>query len=72
MGIAYWPCHDPRRGDLLSYALFDAMGERSWEAGDPAQHLDEKEWRQKIENELTIEIDDEPPADLEMRFVDDL
>jgi len=71
-GIAYWPSHDPRRGDLLSYALFDAAGERSsWRVGRNAEPLDSPHWRQRILDELRIRTI-EPPDDSELEFANDI
>lgn len=71
-GIAYWPTHDPRRGDVLSYALFDSAGERSsWRVGGRAQPLDSPYWRQRIVDELRIRIV-EPPDDDELEFTEDV
>lgn len=70
-GVAYWPSHDPRRGDLLSYALFDAMGARTWKIGGRSQELDSALWRARIQDDLKIEVLD-APADAEMPFTADL
>jgi hypothetical protein len=71
-GIAYWPSHDPRRGDLLSYALFDKAGTRSsrWLVGR-GQSLDSSYWRRRILNELRIATV-EPADDDELEFTGDV
>ncbi len=69
-GIAYWPSHDPRRGDRLSYALFDNAGERSsWRIGRTPQPLDSPYWRKRILDDLLIPTVD-PPDDPELEFTD--
>ena len=70
-GIAYWPSHDPRRGDRVSYALFDAVGERKkWLIGR-AEDLGSQEWRLRIQDELGIRVE-EPPDDDELEIIDEL
>jgi hypothetical protein len=71
-GVAYWPSHDPRRGDRLSYALFDREGERSsWRVGGRPSPLDSADWLRKIKEELGINIVG-PPDDPELPFTEDL
>jgi len=69
-GVAYWPSHDPRRGDRVSYALFDSMGARRWKVGGRADPLDSALWRGRIGEDLKIQVL-HPPDDPEMPFAED-
>jgi hypothetical protein len=70
-GVAYWPSHDPRRGDRLSYALFDSMGARRWKVGGRPDDLDSALWTSRIEAELNIKVV-RPPDDPELPFTEEL
>ncbi|MEA2233613.1 MAG: hypothetical protein QOD83_3429 [Solirubrobacteraceae bacterium] len=68
-GIAYWPSHDPRRGDHLSLALFDAAGERKKWLRGRADSLAAPHWQMRIVLETRIAILD-PPDDDDLDFVE--
>lgn len=70
-GVAYWPSHDPRRGDRVSLALFDVVGERKrWRVGR-AEDLSSAPWRSRIEADIGVQVLD-PPGDDELEFVEGL